>query len=76
MTPEKIPTGAHTLATFSNGIVNPFETVTVNGVNIAFAPGSLAYLDASGNRITSFPYYGAGSVVYTKNHDATVIMMR
>ena len=76
VTPEKIPTGVHTLVTFSNGIVNPFETVTINGVDIASAPGTLAYLDAAGNRIVSFPYYGAGSVVYTKNRDATVIMMR
>ena len=76
VTPEKIPTGAHTLATFSNGIVNPFETVTVNGVDITGAPGTLAYLDAAGNRIATFPYYGAGTVVYTKNQDATVFMVR
>ena len=76
MTPAKIPAGAHTLATFTNGMQAPFESVTVNGTDIALAHGSVAYLDAAGNRIASFPYDGAGSIVFTVPEQATIFLVR
>jgi hypothetical protein len=74
--PAKIRPGAYTLATFTNGFANRFADVTVNGVDIDSAKGSIAYRDASGERIVATSYDGAGSIVFTMPEMATVVLFR
>ena len=74
--PAKIPAGTYTLASFTNGFANRFADVTVNGVDLASAKGSVAYLDANGERITAASYDGAGSIVFTMPEMATVVVFR
>ena len=73
---RRIPPGKYTLATFSKGLVGRFESITVNGVDVAETPGSVAYLDENGSHIAASTYAGAGSVVFSMPAEETVILFR
>ena len=73
---RRIPPGKYTLATFSRGLAGRFESITVNGVDVADTPGSVAYLDENGSQIAATSYTGAGSVVFSMPAEETVILVR